>query len=98
MQNGPGSDLERRHLAMSRDWLPGPDQRAAHGAGRAGRDVIVTVRRCPIALIEDVLDIELRLPRLVDFRKHARVDAYEAWQSHAVVGRRKRIRKIDDAD
>src|SRR5215204_7396245 len=27
-----GSDLERRHLAMSRDWLPGRDQRAAHGA------------------------------------------------------------------
>ena len=40
----------------------------AEGPRLARRDVVVAVRRGPIALVEDVLDIELRLPGRVDLR------------------------------
>ena len=45
----------------------------AEGPRLAQRDVVVAVRRGPIALVEDVLDIELRLPSRVDLRIDASV-------------------------
>src|SRR6266436_7412889 len=62
------------------------------------REVVVAIRRGPIALVEDVLDIELRLPGLGDLRIDAGVEAHEARQVDAVVGRRKRIREVDHAE
>src|SRR5262249_2495207 len=70
----------------------------AEGPRLAGRDVVVAVRRGPIALVEDVLDIELRLPGRVDLRIDAGVEAQEARQVDAVVGRRVRIREVDGAE
>src|SRR5215831_3025287 len=70
----------------------------AEGPRLAGRDVVVAVRRGPIALVEDVLDIELRLPGRVDLRIDAGVEAQEARQVDAVVGRRIRIREVDGAE
>src|SRR5215471_18004772 len=61
-------------------------------------DVVVGIRRGPIALGEDVLDIELRLPGLGDLRVDAGVEAQEARQVDAVVGRRVRIREVDGAE
>src|SRR5262249_23300894 len=51
-------------------------------AGEAG------IRRGPIALVEHVLDIKLRLPGPGDLRVEAGVEAQEARQVDAVVGRR----------
>jgi hypothetical protein len=45
----------------------------AEGPRLARRDVVVAVRRGPIPFVEDVLDIELRLPGRVDLRKYAGV-------------------------
>jgi len=50
-----------------------------------GRDIIVSVRRGPIALIEQILDIELRLPVLVNGGKDSEVEAHESRQVHGVV-------------
>ena len=60
----------------------------AEGPRLARRDVVVG--RGPIALVEDVLDTELRLPGRVDLRVNAGVEAQEARQMDAVVGRRVR--------
>src|SRR5215469_3319704 len=62
----------------------------AEGPRLARRDVVVGIRRGPIALVEDVLDVELRLPGRVDLREDAGVEAQEARQVDAVVGRRVR--------
>src|SRR5262245_25247920 len=62
------------------------------------REVVVAIRGGPIALVEDVLDIELRLPGLGDLREDAGVEAQEARQVDAVVGRRVRIREVDGAE
>src|SRR5262245_23616058 len=62
------------------------------------REVVVAVRGGPIALVEDVLDIELRLPILGDLREDAGVEAQEAWQVDTVVRRRVRIREVDGAE
>src|SRR5262249_20640623 len=70
----------------------------AEGPRLTRRDVVVGIRRGPIALIEDVLDIELRLPGRVDLRIDAGVEAQEARQVDAVVGRRVRIREVDGAE
>src|SRR5262249_46874853 len=70
----------------------------AIGPGLARREVVVAVRRGPIALVEDVLDIELRLPILGDLRKDAGVEAQEARQVDAVVRPRVRIREVDGAE
>src|SRR6516162_10203499 len=70
----------------------------AKGPRLTRRDVVVGVRRGPIALVEDVLDIELRLPGRVDLREDAGVEAQEARQVEAVVGRRVRIREVDGAE
>src|SRR5215475_10136885 len=45
----------------------------AIGPRLARREVVVAIRGGPIALVEDVLDIELRLPGLGDLRKDAGV-------------------------
>ena len=63
----------------------------AEGPRLARRDVVVGIRRGPIALVEDVLDIEPRLPGRGDLRQDAGVEAQEARQMDAVVGRRVRI-------
>src|SRR5499425_918143 len=70
----------------------------AEGPRLARRDVVVGVGRRQIALVEDVLDIELRLPGRVDLRIDAGVEAQEARQVDAVVGRRVRIREVDGAE
>src|SRR6516165_4685900 len=70
----------------------------AEGPRLTRRDVVVGVGRGPIALVEDVLDIELRLPGRVDLRIDAGVEAQEARQVDAVVGRRVRIREVDGAE
>src|SRR5215471_13057874 len=70
----------------------------AKGPRLTRRDDVVGVRRGPIALVEDVLDIELRLPGRVDLREDAGVEAQEARQVDAVVGRRVRIREVDGAE
>src|SRR5262249_23235495 len=70
----------------------------AEGARLARGDVVVAVGRGPIALVEDVLDIELRLPGRVDLRIDAGVEAQEARQVDAVVGRRVGIREVDGAE
>src|SRR5262250_1250333 len=70
----------------------------AEGPRLARRDVVVGIRRGPIALVEDVLDIELRLPGFGDLRVDAGVEAQEARQVDAVVGRRVRIREVDSAE
>src|SRR5262245_26342563 len=70
----------------------------AIGPRLARREVVVAIRGGPIALVEDVLDIELRLPGLGDLRKDAGVEAQEARQVDAVVGRRVRIREVDGAE
>src|SRR5712691_2220438 len=49
----------------------------AKGPRLTRRDVVVAVGRGPIALVEDVLDIELRLPGRVDLRVDAGVEAQE---------------------
>src|SRR5215471_14432408 len=63
----------------------------AKGPRLSQRDVVVAVRRGPIARVEDVLDVEPRLPARVDLRQDAGVEAQEARQMDAVVGRRVRI-------
>jgi hypothetical protein len=63
-----------------------------------GREVVIAIRRGPIALIEQVLDIELRLPGRIDRGKDAGVDADEAGQIHGVVGRSERVREVNDAE
>src|SRR6266511_4466803 len=60
------------------------------------RDVVIAVGRGPVALIEEILDIELCLPGLVDRRKDPGVEANEARQLHGVVGRGERIREVND--
>src|SRR5215813_6515712 len=52
----------------------------AEGPRLTRRNVVVGIRRGPIALVEDVLDIELRLPGRVDLRIDAGVEAQEARQ------------------
>src|SRR5690242_8580194 len=42
------------------------DRGQAHRAGLARRDVVVAVGGRPITLVEDVLDVELHAPHLVD--------------------------------
>jgi len=56
----------------------------AKGPWLTRRDVVVAIRRGPIALVEDVLDIEPRLPGRVDLREDAGVEAQEARQVDAV--------------
>src|SRR5262249_32998840 len=70
----------------------------AKGPRLTRRDVVVGIRRGPIALVGDVLDIELLLPGRVDLREDAGVEAQEARQVHAAVGRRVRIREVDGAE
>ena len=62
------------------------------------REVVVAVRRGPVALVEEVLDIELRLPVRSDLRIDPGIDADEARQVHGIVRRSERIREVDDAD
>src|SRR5262249_23088838 len=86
---------------MSTRWLASSQlggDRQAIGPRLARREVVVAIRRGPIALVEDVLDIDLRLPGLGDLRKDAGVEAQEARQVDAVVGRRVRIREVDGAE
>src|SRR5262249_59556102 len=59
------------------------------------RDVVVGIRRGPIALVEEVLDIEVRFPGLGDLRVDAGVEAQEARRVDAFVGRRLRSRAVD---
>lgn len=49
-----------RHLELR-------DRRNAEGAGLAWRNVVVPIGRRPVTLVEDVLDIELDPPVLVQF-------------------------------
>src|SRR6266508_5325745 len=63
----------------------------ADGPRLTGRDIVIAIRRSPIALIEEVLDVELRLPGLIDRRKDPGVEAHEAGQVHGVVRRGERI-------
>src|SRR5689334_2414917 len=51
------------------------DRHDAESARLAGRDVVVAVRRRPVALIKDVLDVELHAPVLVDLAVDRGVDA-----------------------
>jgi len=60
---GAASELCDRH-DTERAWL-------------AGRDVVVAVGGRPIALVEDVLHVELHAPHLVDLGIDRRVDADE---------------------
>src|SRR5215831_18243837 len=86
----------RRSVGSAASQLRGDLE--AEGPRLARRDVVVAIRRGPIALVEDVLDIELRLPGRVDLRIDAGVEAQEARQVDAVVGRRIRIREVDGAE
>jgi hypothetical protein len=93
---------ERRLQGSGKKRIAPPSQLSgdleAIGPRLARREVVVAIRRGPIALVEDVLDIELRLPGLGDLRKDAGVEAQEARQVDAVVGRRVRIREVDGAE
>ena len=66
----------KRHTLARASQLRGDLE--AEGARLARRDVVVAVRRGPIALVEDILDIELRLPGRVDLRIDAGVDIQHA--------------------
>src|SRR4051812_38974544 len=50
------------------------------------RDVVVAVGGRPIMLVEQVLDIELHAPVLVDLAVNGRIEANEARQPHRVIG------------
>src|SRR5206468_450696 len=63
-----------------------------------GRDVVIGIRGGPIALVEEVLEIELRLPGRIDRRKYPGVETHEARQVYGVVRRGERIREVDDAE
>jgi len=54
----------KRHTLARASQLRGDLE--AEGARLARRDVVVAVRRGPIALVEDILDIELCLPGRVE--------------------------------
>src|SRR5438552_3453837 len=70
----------------------------AQGSRLAGGEIVVAIRRRPVALVKDILDVELRLPGLADPREHCTVEPDEARQPDRVIGRRKRVREIDDSD
>ena len=61
-----------------------------------GRDVVIGIRGGPIALVEEVLEIELRLPGRIDRRKYPGVETHEARQVYGIVRRGERIREVDD--
>src|SRR6187455_2158030 len=64
----------------------------------ARRVVVVAVGGRPVTPVEDVLDVELDLPGLVQLRIKPRIDADEAGQSYGVVRGSKGIREIDHAE
>src|SRR3954452_23842888 len=64
----------------------------------AGRDVVVAIRRRPVGFVEDILDVELRLPGFIDLREYRAIEADKARQSDGIVGRRERVREVDDTD
>src|SRR3954470_892075 len=61
----------------------------------ARRDVVVAVGGRPIMPVEQVFDIELHAPVLVDVSVQSRIETNEAGQPHRIVRRRKGIREID---
>src|SRR5438132_9116372 len=71
------------------------DRGEAHRTGLARRNVVVAVGSRPVALVEDVLHVELHAPHLVDLGVDRRIEADETGQTHAVVGRCKGVREID---
>ena len=70
----------------------------AEGAGRAGRDVVVAVRRGEVVPVENILDVDLGAHALVEAIEHGGVEADEAWQRDGVVGRGEDRIAIDRAD
>src|SRR5258707_13289516 len=64
----------------------------------ARRDVVVAVGGRPITLVEDIFHVQLDAPHLVDLSIDGSIEADETRQSHTVVRRGERIRKIDHAE
>src|SRR5689334_12728046 len=60
------AEISRPSRPVSADRLEVRRRGQPHGPRLAGRDVVVAVRGRPVALVEQVLDIDLRLPGLVD--------------------------------
>src|ERR1700709_796634 len=72
--------------------------RNAEGTPLARRDIVVAVRRRPIALVEEILAIELRPPGLVDLRVDGGIEANEAGEPDRIVAGGKGIAEIEDAE
>src|SRR6202022_1351974 len=76
---------------------PGSRYRA-EGAALPWRNVVIAVGRGAITSIENVLDIELSAPGLVELQIKRRIDANKARQFDEVVRGRVGIREVDDAE
>ena len=72
--------------------------RHPEGAALTGRNVVVAIGRGPVAGVENVLDVELSAPGLVDFQIERGIDANKAGQFDEVVRCRVGIREVDDAE
>lgn len=95
------SSLQRGRPALQRHRTRCSEPGAGRNPERASfarRNVVVAVGAGPIALVEDVLDIELRAPGLVDLGEQAGIDADKTGQSDGVVRRSERVREVDDAE
>src|SRR5258705_6058734 len=81
--------IDTREFAALRSrsrWLEFRNRGETESTRLARRDVVVAVGGRPIALVEDVLDIELHFPVLAELGINGGIDAYEAGQPHRVVG------------
>src|SRR5688572_2530096 len=95
---------------QDRAWRPRPttisrvasseagDHRGAHRQRRSRRDVVVVMRIRVVALVEQVLDIELQAQPLARRVVNAGVDAREPRQFHEIVGRCVHVRLVDHAE
>src|SRR5438128_4139190 len=77
--------------------LKSADGRQSYRERLPGRDVVIAVGGRPIALVEQVFDIELDAPVLIDPPVQRGVEADEAGQPDCVIRGRKGIREIDHA-
>src|SRR3954466_4043316 len=75
--------------------LKSADGRQPYRERLPGRAVVIAVGGRPIVLGEQVFDMELDAPVLIDLPVHRRIEANEARQSHRVIRRGKGIGEID---
>src|SRR3954452_25047500 len=68
------------------ELLKSGDGGGAEGARLSGRDVVVAVGGGPVTPLEDVLDVELHAPHLVDLRIDRCIEADKTGQPHRIVG------------